>query len=147
MSALSFKHSLSIVISILLIFLLFLTAWRIPSAGLSLGLIFLLFGLTATSYTIINRNRKAYRQGKIPLSSSIRNTLLEIAAILLAMFLAGLAGRSLSEIAAGYISSHPARLIAGIGIGILVGWGIGLFMKFAASRLIKDSSGREMPVV
>lgn len=147
MPALPFKHSLSIVLSILLIFTLFITSWRIPSVGMALGLIFLLFGLTATSYTIINKNRKAYQQGKIPLFLSIRNTCLEISAILLAMALAGLAGRYLSTIATGNIDSHPVKLVTGIGIGIVVGWAVGLFIKFASSRLIRNSPGRELPVV
>ena len=147
MPALPFKHSLSIVLSILLIFTLFITSWRVPPVGMALGMIFLLFSLTATGYTIISKNRKTYQQGKTTLSVSIRNTILEVSAILLAMALAGLAGRHLSRLATGNIDSHPIKLVTGTGIGILVGWAIGLLIKFASSRLIRNSSGREMPVV
>ena len=142
MPALPLKHIIAIVLSILIIFTLFITAWRMPQAGMALGLIFLFFCLTATSYTIINKNRKAYLQGKIHLSVSIKNTCLEIAAILLTMALAGLAGRYLSTMATGNINSHPIKLITGIGIGILVGWAIGLLIRFVSSRFISTSSGR-----
>jgi hypothetical protein len=141
MPALPFKHFLSIVISILLIFAIFITAWRIPSVGMALGLIFLLFGLTATSYTILQKNRKACRQGKISQSVCIKNILLEISAILFTMVLAALAGRYLSRMATENMNSHPVKLIAGIGIGILIGWAIGLFIKFVSSRFTEPSSG------
>jgi hypothetical protein len=140
MPALPFKHSLSIVISVLLIFILFLTTWRIPSVGMTLSLIFLLFGLTAISYTIIQKNKRACQQGKIPLLVSIKNTCLEILAILLAMALAGLIGRSISIAATGNISSHPVKFITGIGVGLFVGCAVGLFIKQASSHFIKTSS-------
>jgi len=142
MPALPFKHSILIVLSVLLIFSLFITSWRIPSVGMALGLIFLLFSLIATGYTIIQKNRKACQQGKFPLSVSIKNTCLEIAAILLAMILSGLAGRYLSGIATSNMSGHLVKLTTGIGIGILVGWAIGLFIRLASSRFIRTSSGR-----
>ncbi len=147
MPALSLKHIFSIIISILVIFTLFITAWRIPPVGTALGLMFLLFGLTATSYTIILKNRKSFLQGKISLSISIRNSCLEIAAVLLTMALAALAGQYLSKIVTENMNSRPIQLITGIGIGILVGWSIGLFIKFASSRLLRNSSGREMPAI
>jgi hypothetical protein len=147
MPALPFKHLLSIVLSILIIFTLFITSWRIPQVGMALGLIFLLFSLTATSYTIIKKNRKAYMEGKLSLFISIKNTGLEISAILFAMASAGLIGRYISTIATGNISSHPLKLITGVGIGILVGWGIGLLMKLASSRVFRSSTGSEMPAL
>ena len=137
MSARSFKHALSIVFSILLIFILFITAWRIPPVGIALGLIFLLFGVTATSYTIVSKNRKTYLEEKFSLYICIRNTCLEILAILFAMAIAGLIGHYLSITITGNIDSHPARLLTGIGIGILVGWAVGLFIKIASGRHIK----------
>ena len=147
MPARSITYPLSIIISVLLIISLLASIWVNQAVGTTLGLIFLLFGLFATSYTIINKNRIAYQLGEIPLPLAIRNAILEISAILLAMAFAGLAGRYLSIIATGNMSSHPLKLVTGIGIGILVGWAIGLFIKFASSRLIRSSPGREMPVV
>ncbi len=142
MPALSLKHILSIVLSILIIFTLFITAWQMPRVGTALGLIFLFFGLIATCYTIVHKNRKACQQGKIPLSVCIKNICLEIAAVLLTMALAGLAGRYLSIMATGNINSHPVKLITGIGIGILIGWAIGLLIKFVSGRFIRSSPGR-----
>jgi hypothetical protein len=147
MPARSITYPLSIIICFLLIISLLASIWVNQSVGITLALIFLLFGLTATSYTIINKNRKAYQQGKISLSISIKNTCLEILAILLAMVLAGLMGRYLSVVVMGNINSHPLKLLTGIGIGILVGWAIGLFIKIASSRIIRNPPGREMPVV
>ena len=141
MSARSITYPLSIVIAVLLILSLLAAIWLNTAAGLTLGFIFLLFVLAATSYTIVGKNRKAYQQGKIPLSLSIRNTCLEISAILLAMLLAGLAGRSLSLLATGNAASQPVTLIAGIGIGILVGWAIGLFIRSASRRFIRSTTG------
>jgi hypothetical protein len=141
MPALPFKHILSIVLSIFLIFILFITAWRIPPVGIALGLIFLLFGVTATSYTIISKNRKAYQERRISFSLCIKNTCLEILAIVLAMVIAGLIGHYLSVSITGNINSDPARLLTGIGIGILVGWAVGLLIKLASARFVKTLSG------
>jgi hypothetical protein len=138
----SIKYSLSIVLSILLIFTLFITAWLVPSLGIRLGLIFLLFGLVATGYTIIRKYRKSYQQGNLPLSTCIRNSGLEIAVVLLAMIMASVVGRYLSTLASGGMNSTPQRLLTGIGIGLLAGWAVGLFAKQATGRLIRNSSGR-----
>ncbi len=137
----SIKYSLSIVLSVLLIFTLFITAWLIPELGVRLGLVFLLFGVVATSFTIFKKYRKIYQQGKLPLSICIRNSCLEIAAVLLTMILASLAGRYLSALATREISSTPQRLLTGIGVGLLAGWAVGLFVKQASVRLIRNSSG------
>lgn len=139
----SIKYSLSIVLSILLIFTLFITAWLVPSMGVRLGLIFLLFGLVATSYTIIRRYRKLYQQENLTLSICIRNSCLEIFAVLLAMLLASLVGRYLSALAGGTMRSTPQRLLTGIGIGLFAGWAVGLFVKQATGRLVRNSSGRK----
>ena len=141
MPALPFKHLLSITLSILLIFIMFITAWRIPLVGIALGLIFISFGLSATCYTIINKNRKAYQKGKFSLTICMRNTSIEILAIVFAMVIAGLIGHYLSLAITGNINSHPVRLLTGIGIGILVGWAVGLPIKLASARFIRASSG------
>jgi hypothetical protein len=136
-----YYYPLSIIVVILVIFSLFATLGRSLATGLTLILIFLLFGLIATSYTIIQKNRKACRQGKISRSVCIKNIVLEISVILFTMVLAALAGRYLSRMATENMNSHPVKLIAGIGIGILIGWAIGLFIKFVSSRFIETSSG------
>jgi len=134
-------HSLSIIIFVLIIFTVFATVWARPVVGITLGLILFLFVLIATSYMIVKKYRAAYHSGNIPLYTSIRNICLEIAAILLAMMLAGLIGRYLSVMAVGEIANHPAKLIVGLGICLLAGWAVGLFVKRTCSRLVKIPSG------
>ena len=134
-------YPLSIIIAILVILLLLVAVATNFPTGITLVLIFILFVLSGTSYAILQKNKKAYQQGKITFSASRKNTVLEISAILLTMLLAGLAGRYLSGFLTGNMNSYPIKLITGIGIGILVGWAIGLFIKFASSRFLKTSPG------
>jgi hypothetical protein len=141
MPARSITYPLSILIAVLLILSLLASIWAAPTVGTTLGLIFLLFGITATSYTIIRKYRKAYLQDEIPFSISIRNICLEIAAILFAIFLAALVGRYLGGLINGNMNSTPARLIIGIGVGLLAGWVVGLFIRHASSRFVRTSSG------
>ena len=141
MPARSITYALSIIVAILMIFSLLGSKWANSTVGITLGLIYLLFGLAATSYTIIRKYRKAYLQGKIPRSILIRNTCLEIAAVLVAMVLAALSGRYLINMINGSISSTPAKLFTGIGLGLIAGWAIGLFIKFTSGRFIRTSSG------
>lgn len=67
----------------------------------------------------------------------LRNTTLEIFGLLLAMILAGLLGRHVSQIATVQISHNLARIMAGILIGVGVGAGVGLFIKHIWGRLVK----------
>jgi hypothetical protein len=139
MPARSIPHSLSIVISILLILSLFAAIWANPGTGITLGIIFLLFVLSAITYTIVRKNRAAYLQGQISISVSIRNICLEIAIVLLTMVLAGLAGRYLSGIAAKLIRNYPTNLIAGICVGLLAGSAMGLLVKQVSSRFVDQN--------
>ena len=142
MPARSIKYPLSIIIAVLLIITLLATVWIKATAGIVLTLIFLLFVLSATSYTIIQKNRKACQQGFISRSTSIKNTCLEISAVLLAMILAALVGRYLADMITGGINSTPVKLITGIGLGLLAGWVVGLFVRHTSGHFIKSSSGR-----
>ena len=142
MPARSIKYPLSIIIAVLLIITLLATVWVNAKAGIVLTLIFLLFVLSATSYTIIQKNRKAFQQGVVSRSTSIKNTCLEISAVLFAMILAGLVGHFISAIVTGGINSTPAKLITGIAFGLLVGWSVGLFVKHASGRFVRTPSGR-----
>ena len=142
MPARSIKYPLSIIIAVLLIVTLLATVWVNAKAGIVLTLIFLLFVLSATSYTIIQKNRNACQQGVISRSTSIKNTCLEISAVLLAMILAALVGRYLTVMLSGGINGTPVKLITGIGLGLLAGWIVGLFVKHASGRFIRTSSDR-----
>jgi hypothetical protein len=141
MPARSITYPLSIIIAVLLILTLLATIWATPMVGTTLGLIFVLFGIATTSYTIVGKYRKAYLQEEISLSISIRNICLEIAAILFTIFLAALVGRYLGAFINGNVNSTPAKLITGIGLGLLAGWLVGLFLKLASSRFVRTSSG------
>jgi hypothetical protein len=141
MPVLPFKYSLFIVLSVLIIFTLLITS-QVSTAGIALSWIFLLFCLVATSYSIVKKHKKLYQLAKIPLSISIRNICLEIAAILLAMALAGVIGRYLSELASVAINNTLDEFITEIGIGLLAGWAIGLVIKNASGRLMKSLSDR-----
>lgn len=134
MPALSVKHSLSVILSVLLIFTPFLTARQHLLVGVALGLTLLLFGLAATGYTIALKHWERCRQGHTPRSISIRNICLEIAAVLTAMVVAGMTGRYLSTWAGGGMDDY----IRGIGAGLLVGWAVGLLVKWMTGRLMKS---------
>ena len=142
MPARPITYFLSIILVVLLILSLLTSTWANLTKGLTLGLIFLLFCLSATGDTIIRKYRRAYQQERISLLNSIRNIFLEIAVILFAMFLAALAGHHLTRIVAGNMSVTPPKLITGIGLSLIVGWAVGLTAKYASSRLIKTASGK-----
>jgi hypothetical protein len=136
MSVPSFKYLLFIILSILLIITLLVPAWE-QQAGIALSLIFILFCLISTSYTVVWKHTKAYRQEKISHSFLIHNICVEITLILLAMVFAGIVGWYGSRVATGGINIYSTKLIIGIGIGLLVGWAVGLFMYEVSSRLLK----------
>ena len=131
------KHIFSMTISLLLILALFLTARLYPSIGIPLGMIFLFFGLAATGYAIVKKNREAYVQSRLTRGTAIRNALLESTGILLAMVLAGAISGPIAEATAGPIRHEMTRMIAGIVIGLLAGTVIGALIKRASSRLVK----------
>jgi len=129
------KHSTPILFCILLTLLVL--AWRFPWAGLRLGIIFLLFSLVTGSLAVIEKHRQAYRQEEITRGVFIRNAVLEITGILLAMTLAALLGRPLATSATQGIGNGLLRAIAGIVVGLLAGLGIGFVVKQTWGRLVK----------
>ena len=137
MSASFGKHNILTTVSLLLILALFVTAWFLPSTGIMLGMIFLLLGLGTSVYMTVKKHREAYLQGKISFSVMIRNSSLEITAVLLAMILAALLGKHLAGIATQQLGNDLAKLIAGIVIGLSVGMITGLLIKRASSYLVK----------
>ena len=142
MPARPITYFLSNILAVLLILSLLTSTWTNLTKGITPGLIFLLFGLSATSDMIIRKYRRVYQQERISLSNSIRNIFLEIAVILFAMFLAALAGHHLTRIVVGNMSVTPPKLITGVGLSLIAGWAVGLTAKYISSRLIKTSSGK-----
>lgn len=130
------KHST--MMSILFLLAILISVWQFPSAGLILGVILLLFSLFIASSAIVEKHRKAYLQGKITRGVFVRNTVVEIFGILLAVILAGLLGRTIAEIATEQISSDLTKLIAGMVIGLLAGMGIGLLVKRTWGKFVRS---------
>ena len=138
MAAFFRKHSTPILF--LLLVTLLILACLFASAGLILGIIFLLFSFLIASSAVLEKHREAYRQGKIRRSIFIRNVILEMTSILLAMLLAGLLGRYMAEIATRQIDNDLTRVIAGIMVGLLVGMGVGTFVRKTWGRFAKIDS-------
>jgi hypothetical protein len=132
------KHSTLILFCTLLSLLVL--AWLFPAAGLKLGIVFLLFSLVAASLAILAKQKEAYRAGRIRRAVFIRNAVLEILGILLAMGLAGYLGRALAVLATQNIEHALVKVIAGILVGLLAGMGTGSLVRGAWARLVKVSA-------
>lgn len=129
-------------IPFLLILVLLLSMWLLPSATPVLAIVLIVLSLALTFFTIFGKHRTAYLQGKLTRAAFLCNTFLDMFGILLAVVLAGLLGRYVAGLVARPISNDLWRLIATILIGLLVGMGVGLFVNRAWGRLVKTSSAR-----
>lgn len=98
---------------------------------------YILIGLVISIIFMAQRNWKTYLQGKITRSVFMRNVILEIFGILLAMTLAGLLGRYIAEVATAQITNDIARFIAGILIGLLAGVCVAILVKRTWGWLLK----------
>ena len=137
MTAFFKKHCTLILISFLVTLLVL--AWIFPSERLFLGITFLLFSFLIASLAVIEKQREAYRLGKLTRAVFLRNTILEITGTGLAMLLAGLLGRYVAQAATQQIGDELIRVIAGIGIGLLVGISVGTLAKITWGRFVKIS--------
>ena len=104
-----------------------------------MGIIFLLFSMVTASLAALEGHKKAYRAGIITRGVFIRNAVLEITGILLAMTLAGVLGRSIATMATQQIGNGLMRVIAGILVGLLAGFGIGFLVRQTWGRLAKET--------
>jgi hypothetical protein len=135
MTAFLSKYSTLILMSLLVTMLAL--AWIFPSAGLKLGIVFLLASFLLAAGAALQKHQKAYRQGKIGRKIFIRNAVIEMSGVFLVMLLAGLLGRTAAEAATQGIGPHLLRLLAGIGVGLLVGLGVGRLGKRMLRRLVE----------
>jgi hypothetical protein len=126
-------------IPFLLLLVLLLSMWLFPSATFALGIALIVTSLSIAIFAIFRKHGTTYRQGKLTRSEFLRNILLDISGILLAVTLAGLLGRTIAEIVTQPISNDLGRLIAGIFIGLLVGIGVGVFVNRAWGRFVRTS--------
>lgn len=132
-----FKNYSTLILALLLLIIVFICAWLFPSAGLILGVTVFLFSLVIASFAVTRKHRQAYLQGKITRGIFIRNVLVEIFGILLAMVLAGLLGRYIAQIATEHINNDLTRLITGILVGLLAGTGVSVLVKHTWGRIVK----------
>jgi hypothetical protein len=129
------KHSAVILLSGLVTLLIL--AWVFPSAGLKLGITFLLLSFSIASLAVLEKHQKAYRKGEMTRGVFIRNAVLEISGVFLLMLLAGMLGRYTAEVATQQIGNDLIRLVAGILVGLLVGLGTGFLAKKTLRRLLE----------
>ena len=134
MTAFLTKYSTLILISLLVMMLVL--AWVFPSAGLKIGIVFLLSSFFLAGTAVIYKHQKAYRKGEIGRKIFIRNAAIEISGVFLVMLLAGLLGRLAAEAATQGVVPHLLRVLAGIGVGLLVGLGVGMLGKKTLRRLV-----------
>ncbi len=125
-----------------LLLVLLLSMWFLPSATPVLGIILILFSLSLAFFSIFRKHHTAYLQGKLTRAAFLRNILLDMFGIVLAVVLAGLLGRYLAEVIARPIDNNAARVIAGMILGLLVGVGVGLFVNRAWGRFVKTSPAK-----
>jgi hypothetical protein len=123
----------------LLLLVLILSAWLLPSATPALGIALIVISLSLAFFAILRRHRAAYRQGKITRGVLVRNIFLDMFGILLAVALAGLLARYVVGIVTGPIGSATARVVAGIVLGLLVGIVIGTLVNTLWGRFAKTS--------
>jgi hypothetical protein len=121
------KHSTPILFFLLLTFLAL--AWLFPAAGLILEIVFLPLSLVIAGLVVLEERKEAYRQGQITRGVFTRRAVLEITGILLAMVLAGLLGRYVTEIATRQMEDGLIRTSAGMMVGLMVGIGVGIFAR------------------
>jgi hypothetical protein len=137
MTALLKKH-VTIILLLLLVMLLVL-AWLFPSAGLKLGIAFLLLSFLIVSWLALEKQKNAYRKEQITRGMFIRNAVIEISSVWIVMALAGLLGRNAAGFATQQIGNDPlwVRMVAGIVVGLLVGIGVGALAKKMLRRLVE----------
>ena len=134
MTAFLTKHSTIVLMSGLVILLVL--ARIFPSAGLKLGISFLVLSFLTASLVVLEKHKKAYRKQEITRNVFIRNAALEISGTFLVMLSAGLLGRYSAEVATQQIEHLLMRVIAGIGVGLVVGIGVGALAKRTLRRMV-----------
>lgn len=104
-------------------------AWLFPASRLIIEITFLLTSFVTAVWVAVAKNRDLYRKGRLTRRLFVRNTILDISAILLAMALAGLLARTIVPISIGQMGDNLLKIIAGIVVGLSIGFGVGVFMK------------------
>lgn len=129
-------------ILLLLVFILLLSAWLMPSITSGLAIALLVLSLGWAIFSVVRQHGTAYREGRLTRLAFVRNTFLDVLGILLATTLALLLARFVMESVTLPISSDSARIFAAILMGLLVGIGVGFLVSRVWGRLVKTSPGR-----
>ena len=128
------KHSTILLVSGL--FTLLILAWLFPASGLKLGIAFLLLSFLIASVVVIEKHQKALGKGEMRRGVFIRNATMEVSGTFLVMLLAGLLDRYAAEVATQQIEHDLLRVVAGLGVGLVVGIGVGILGKMILTRLV-----------
>lgn len=124
-------------VGLLLLVILVILMWFFPSAMPVLGMSLLLLSFGVVILPIIKKQRELYKRGNLTSGELVRKIALEVFGILLAMALAGLAGRYLGQIVSTQITDELIKLIAGTLIGLLAGIGVGILVKRTWGQILK----------
>ena len=108
-------------------------------AGVIVGILFCLT-LAMAIFSMLQKQKKLYREERISRTRLALNLLAEVVIILVGMILAGLLGRYFAEIATAHISHDLTKFIAGMVIGLLAGMAVGFFMKRLWGRLTNSTA-------
>ena len=119
---------------ILLIALLFAPGW---AGAITSIVLFISFAIAI--FFVVQKQMKLYRERPTSRIKLARKVLFESMGILLAMVLAGLLGRTISQIGTAQISNDLTKLIAGILIALLAGMSVGVLINYTWERLVKTS--------
>jgi uncharacterized membrane protein len=108
---------------------MFLLRWIFPAYNLIIQTTFLLFSFGLASFVVVAKNRESYRQGKFTRSAFLRNNIIDVLCVLLAMIFAGLLANYLVQFLMGQADNEIARFAVATIAGLLVGLSIGILMK------------------
>ncbi|HMB23558.1 MAG TPA: hypothetical protein VKP08_12030 [Anaerolineales bacterium] len=127
-------------IPFLLLLVMLLSIWLLPSATPALGIALVVVSLVLAFFSVWAKHRTVYHEGRITRIVLVRNVFLDMFGILLAMTLAILLARYVVGIATQPIDNDTARLIASILIGMLVGIVVGMSVNGIWGRFVKTSA-------
>lgn len=112
--------------------------WLYTTVTLSLEFIILLISFVLAAFKIKRRHRELFLQCKIRQTEQLNNTVIELASLLFAIYLAGILGEFISANMSMYSNRDLTRIVFGVGTGLTVGIAIGLFFKRVSSHFVKS---------
>ncbi len=130
------------IISFLLLLVLVLSMFLLPSATPVLGIVLITLSLSLAFTAIFRRHRLAYQAGRLTGKRFAWNVFLDVFGTLLAMALAALGARYIAGLATGPIGNTLLKIVAGILVGMLVGMGVGFAVNKLWGRLLKTAPGK-----